>query len=254
MSTLTRDGVLLFYEVAGSDTGEPPLLLTHGYGASARMWEANVPALSKARQVITWDQRGHGRSDSPPSQEAYSEAEFVEDMAALVRHAGAPDAVVGGLSIGGYLSLAFHLAYPEMVAALILCDTGPGYKRAEPRADWNRMAIRRAEAFEAHGLQALGPATEVAGAGHHDAAGLAMAARGVLVQHDARVIESLPSISVPTLVVVGSKDTPFLTAADYLEAKIPGARKVVLDGAGHAANIDRTDEFNHAVIEFLEDL
>jgi pimeloyl-ACP methyl ester carboxylesterase len=68
------------------------------------------------------------------------------------------------------------------------------------------------------------------------------------------VIESLPSISVPTLVVVGSKDTPFLTAADYLEAKIPGARKVVLDGAGHAANIDRTDEFNHAVIEFLEDL
>ncbi|MGO9557776.1 MAG: alpha/beta fold hydrolase [Acidimicrobiales bacterium] len=254
MSTLTRDGVSLFYEVTGSDTGDPPLLLTHGYAASCRMWESNVPALSAARQVIIWDQRGHGRSASPPDEKAYSEAEFVEDMAAIIGQAGAPDAVIGGLSIGGYLSLAFHLAYPEKVAALILCDTGPGYKKAEPREDWNRMAIRRAEAFEEHGLQALGPATEVAGAGHRDAGGLAKAARGVLVQHDARVIESLPSISVPTLVVVGSKDAPFLAAADYLEAKIPGARKVVLEGAGHAANIDRADEFNHAVIEFLEAL
>ncbi|MGO9196409.1 MAG: alpha/beta fold hydrolase [Acidimicrobiales bacterium] len=254
MSTLTRDGVNIFYEVTGPDTGRPPLLLTHGFAASARMWQPNLAALSVDRPVITWDQRGHGRSDSPSDPAAYSEAEFVADMAALLQHSGSPDAVIGGLSIGGYLSLAFRLAHLEMTAALILCDTGPGYKNAEAREGWNRMAISRAEALERSGLGALGQSAEVAGAAHRDASGLAMAARGVLVQHDARVIESLPAISVPTLVVVGSEDTPFLAAADYLAAKIPAARKVVLEGAGHAANIDRSDDFNHAVAEFLEGL
>ena len=65
------------------------------------------------------------------------------------------------------------------------------------------------------------------------------------------MIESLATIGVPTLVVVGALDTNFLGAADYMAAKIPGARKVVLEGAGHAANIDAADAFNEAALEFL---
>jgi pimeloyl-ACP methyl ester carboxylesterase len=65
------------------------------------------------------------------------------------------------------------------------------------------------------------------------------------------VINSLPGISVPSLVIVGSEDTPYLAASDYMAAKIPGARKVVIEGAGHAANIDRPEAFNAAVMDFL---
>jgi pimeloyl-ACP methyl ester carboxylesterase len=75
-----------------------------------------------------------------------------------------------------------------------------------------------------------------------------------MAQHDGAVIAHLPAIDVPSLVVVGSEDAPFLRAADYMAAKIPGARKLVIEGAGHAANMDAPDVFNHAVLELLERL
>ena len=80
---------------------------------------------------------------------------------------------------------------------------------------------------------------ERASVAHRDATGLAHAARGMLTQRDASVIETLPHIKAPSLVVVGADDTPFLAASDYMAAKIPGARKVVIPAAGHAANIDQ---------------
>ena len=76
----------------------------------------------------------------------------------------------------------------------------------------------------------------------------------MLTQRDASVIESLPSIRVPSLVLVGSRDTPFLAATDYMAGKIPGAVKVVIPDAGHAANIDQPRAFNDAVTAFLATL
>jgi pimeloyl-ACP methyl ester carboxylesterase len=76
----------------------------------------------------------------------------------------------------------------------------------------------------------------------------------MLTQRDARVINSLPEIKVPSLVLVGDKDTPFLAAADYMAAKIPGATKVVIEGAGHASNIDQPAAFNDAVAKFVQDV
>jgi pimeloyl-ACP methyl ester carboxylesterase len=74
----------------------------------------------------------------------------------------------------------------------------------------------------------------------------------MLTQRDARVIESLPAIAVPSIVIVGENDTPFLAASDYMAAKIPGAKKAVIPNAGHAANIDNPEAFNAALIGFLE--
>lgn len=252
MPYIDREGVRIHYEVAGSSTGRPPLLLTHGYSATAEMWSANLPALSRHRPVITWDIRGHGLSDSPQSQAAYSEAASVDDMAAILDAVGTPRAVVGGLSLGGYLSLAFHIRYRERVVGLILCDTGPGYRRDEPRAGWNDQAERYAAAFDERGLDALGSSAEVRVSTHRSPAGLARAARGILVQHDARVIDSLPTVAVPTLVLVGETDKPFLTATDVMAAKIPGATKVVIPGAGHASNIDQPEAFDAALGDFLD--
>ncbi|MDQ1395353.1 MAG: hypothetical protein QOG64_612, partial [Acidimicrobiaceae bacterium] len=158
MAYLTNDGVQIYYESTG--TG-PPVLLSHGYSATTDMWRGQVEALSGAYQVIVWDMRGHGRSDAPDDQGAYSEEATVADMAAVLDACGLPSAVVGGLSLGGYMSLAFHLAHPERVDALMLFDTGPGYKRDDARDKWNEMAAGVGARFDEQGLEALGRSPEV---------------------------------------------------------------------------------------------
>jgi len=249
---LWRGGVPLFYEVHGAADGQPPVLLTHGYSASSAMWEPNLPTLGRNRRLITWDIRGHGRSDSPEDPALYSEELSVGDMLAVLDAEGVDRAVLGGLSLGGYLSLAFHLRYPERVAALMLFDTGPGFRRDDAREEWNRRVERTAAAFEMQGQDLLRDRPKEEGSQRRNAVGLARAARGIMAQHGSHVIDSLPDICVPTLVLVGAGDQPFLAASEYMAAKIPGARKVVIPDAGHTANVDQPEAFNRAVLEFLE--
>ena len=252
MPTIDRDGVKLHYEVHGSG---PTLLLTHGYSSTSAMWQGQIAALSKHHRLVLWDMRGHGRSDYPDDPAAYSEALTVADMAALLDEVGTDKAIVGGLSLGGYMSLAFYRAYPERVSALLIIDTGPGFKKDDAREAWNKRAQETAERFERQGLAVLKSASpERSRVSHRDASGLARAARGMLTQRDARVIETLPNIKVPALIVVGADDTPFLAASDYMAAKIPGAQKVVIPAAGHAVNIDQPQAFMDAVLPFLDGL
>jgi pimeloyl-ACP methyl ester carboxylesterase len=252
MPKLDRDGVKLHYEVHGSG---PALLLTHGYSSTSAMWKGQIEALSKHHQLVLWDMRGHGQSDYPDDPAAYSEALTVADMAALLDEIGAESAIVGGLSLGGYMSLAFYRAYPERVRALLIIDTGPGFKNDDARDAWNKRSHETGDRFEREGLAVLQSLSrERSTVSHRDASGLARAARGMLAQRNSRVIESLPGITVPTLVVVGADDAPFLAASDYMAAKIPGAKKVVIPAAGHAVNIDQPQAFVEAVLPFLESL
>jgi pimeloyl-ACP methyl ester carboxylesterase len=253
MTMLKReDGAEIYYEVHGEG---PAILLSHGFSATSQMWRDQVAPLSRDHRLILWDMRGHGRSAYPDDQSLYSEAATVDDMAAILDAAGERMAIVGGLSLGGYMSLAFHRLHPERVRALMVFDTGPGYRKDEPREAWNANAIRRAERYEAEGLGDLSRASrEVRTATHRDATGLARAARGMLTQRDGAVLESLSTITVPTLVLAGADDTPFLAATDYMAGKIPGAQKVIVPAAGHAANIDQPEAFNRAVMSFLQGL
>ncbi len=251
MTTLNRDGVKIHYEVHG--TG-PTILLSHGYSSTCRMWDGQVAALKDRYQVIVWDMRGHGESDYPKDPALYSEGLTIGDMRALLDVVGADKAIVAGLSLGGYMSLAFHASHPQRVRALMLFDTGPGFKKDEARAKWNETANKRAADFDARGLAALNSSDEVKLVRHRDAKGLAGAARGMLAQKTDRVIQSLERIAVPTLVLVGANDTNFLAATDYMAAKIKGATKVVIPDAGHAANLHQPAHFNQAVEAFLAKL
>jgi pimeloyl-ACP methyl ester carboxylesterase len=252
MPKLNRDGVNIHYEVHGSG---PALLLTHGYSSTSAMWQGEIAALAEHHTLVLWDMRGHGQSDYPDDPSAYSEALTVADMAALLDEVGAHSAVVGGLSLGGYMSLAFYRSYPQRVRALLIIDTGPGFKKDNARQAWNARARATADRFEQEGLAVLQSASRERSTVHHrNASGLARAARGMLTQRDARVIELLPDIKVPSLVVVGADDAPFLAASDYMAAKIPGARKAVIPAAGHAVNIDAPQAFLGAVLPFLEEL
>lgn len=251
MPTLNRDGVKIHYEVHGEG---PAILLSHGYSATCRMWDGQIEAFKDRHRVIVWDMRGHGQSDYPDDQNLYSEALTVEDMKAILDACGVDRAIIGGLSLGGYMTMAFHLAHPERCRALMLFDTGPGYKKNEAREEWNSMAIARAERLEKEGLAALGPSDEVRMAQHRSADGLARAARGMLTQVDSRVINSLETIGVPTLVLVGAEDKNFLNAIDYIAKKIPGSTKVVIPEAGHAANLHQPEKFNEAMERFISRL
>jgi pimeloyl-ACP methyl ester carboxylesterase len=252
MPKLNRDGVNIYYEVHGSG---PVLILTHGYSATAQMWKGQIEALSKKHTLVTWDMRGHGQSDYPADQSAYSEEATVGDMAAILDKVGAKKAIVGGLSLGGYMSLAFYRVHPARVSALLIIDTGPGFKKDDARETWNIRARETGDRYDKEGLAVLkSGSAERAYAVHRSADGLARAARGMLAQKNSSVIESLPNIKVPSLVIVGANDTPFIAASDYMAAKIPGAKKVVIPNAGHASNIDQPQAFNEAVTGFVNGL
>ena len=156
-------------------------------------------------------------------------------MAALLDACGVARVVAGGLSLGGFLSLEFCLTHPDRVAGLVLCDTGPGYRRDEARQQWNDRAIAIAEGLE-----------------RDSARGLALAARGMLTQRDARVIDALPAITIPALVVVGARDSDYLGAAEYMAARLPRASHAVIPDAGHVCNVDQPDLFSQQVLAFLD--
>jgi pimeloyl-ACP methyl ester carboxylesterase len=245
MSILNRGGTAIYYEMHGEG---PALLLTHGFMCTSQMWAPQIDALSRHVRLIVWDLRGHGRTIAPDDPAQYPVEVAAADMAALLDHAGARKAIVGGHSLGGYLGLVFHLHYPERVRALLLASTGPGYRDDAARAQWNARAIRKAERLETEGLRDSEAAGIVHGMG---AKGLALAARGMVVQRDGLVIENLQNMRVPSLIVVGENDTPFRPAADYMSRNIPGATKAVIPDTGHNVNIEQPKLFNDAVLEFL---
>ncbi len=252
MAILDRSDISIYYESHGAG---PAIILTHGFGASSTMWAPQLEALSADHQVIIWDMRGHGRTDSPTAADMYSHAHTVADIAALLDECDVKDpAVIGGMSLGGYMTLAFNVVHPDRVRALLLVDTGPGYRNDAAREKWNERAVERGNRIDMQGLGALARSPEVMSAGHMATYGIAHAARGMLSQRDSSAIDSLPGIKVPTMVVVGADDTAYLGACAYMADRIPGAEYLVIEDAGHAANMDQPEIFNAAVRGFLEKL
>jgi pimeloyl-ACP methyl ester carboxylesterase len=251
MPVVELNGININYEEHGDPSGAP-ILLTHAYAATLQMWNGQFEAWRDYR-VIAWDMRGHGGTDSPPTQDQYTEKLTVEDMAALLRYLDVERAVIGGLSLGGYLSLEFQHAHPQMVRAMVLCNTGPGYRKDEAREGWNEFSIGYAKRFEERGLDGFGRGIEIDAtrAYQRSAQGLAFAGRGILTQRDSVVIDHLESIDVPTLIIWGADDARYKSGCEYMAAKIPDARLVTVEGAGHAVNLYQPDVFNETVLAFL---
>ena len=225
------------------------------------MWEGQRRTLEDRFRVAAWDMRGHGETQTPLEQKYYSEEETVADIVALIDACGeqgadrknAGKAVLVGHSLGGYMSLATYARHPQRIAGIVAVCTGPGYKSDEARAKWNRFAQRTGEKIAATGVvQVGGTGAEVAEARHESLEGIALAASGMLAQRDATVMNLLPNIKVPVLVITGSEDAAYHGAAAYMQRKIPNVSHIDIAGAGHAANLDKPEEFNTALTEFLD--
>jgi len=123
MPFVRREGrTRLYYEVHGSSNGKP-LLLTHGYSSTHEMWKGQIEDFTQAGyRLIIWSMRGHGRSSYPEAAHLYSEKLTVEDIKAILDEVVGEgnQAIVGGLSLGGYVSQAFYRDYPERVKALLI--------------------------------------------------------------------------------------------------------------------------------------
>lgn len=246
------NNIKMFYEVHGEGY---PVVFTHGFTATHQMWDPQIPVISKKYKFIIYDARGHGRSESPALIDQYSADIVVEDLFRLLLFLDIKKAVVGGLSMGGYISLRFYLHHPEMVKALILMDTGPGYRNPSHREEWNKELEKMANRLETEGISVLtendrkeSPLNIML---QHDPRGLANMARKVVGQHDSVVIDNLGKINVPTLIVVGENDTPYVPATNYMSKIIANSEQVIIPGAGHASNIENEAFFNKVVINFL---
>jgi pimeloyl-ACP methyl ester carboxylesterase len=256
MPTAQLNGIRLYYEVHGRGF---PLVLAHGFAGTAQSWAPQIPALSAHHRLILYDARGHWRSESPKDPRAYSQEIAAADLGALLARLKVKRAIVGGLSMGGVVAMTFYLKYPERVRALILADTGPGFRNPEAREGWNRSRGEVARLLEQDGIRGFADSPHAALDYYTpreimlqlDPTGLAHTNRGILTFHDSSLIDQLPTIAVPTLIIVGANDTDFVQAAAYMQRKISGSELVVLEAAGHGSNVDQPEAFNHAVLDFL---
>lgn len=253
MAYIDRNGVKIYYDIQGP-RGALPVLLSHGHAAATQMWAGQVEALQQKFRVITWDLRGHGRSGCPEDPALYTVEHTVDDIAAILDDCDIHKVVIGGHSLGGVMAFQFQLKYPERLLAMAILNSGPGFRSDTTRDNWNLGCERTALSLQRKGLAALSKSNEVHAEWHADVWGLIHSARGIMTHQDSRMIDNLGSIDVPVLVLVGAQDQEFLGAADYMERKIPDIQKIIIDNAGHAANLDQPEVFNKLLIGFLERL
>lgn len=268
MLVTAADGVQLYAEAHGDGI---PVVLSCAYSTTHENFRPQVePLVEAGARVVLWDYRGHGRSEAPADPGAYTMEHVVDDLGRVLDWA-APRraAVVGGLSFGGLVSLHFALAHPRRVRALLLIATGPGFKNPDAQARWEAGVERTASFVETKGLRAYVDRAAATLVGRNAELPTARAAAAAIAAQDPTglawfgrrvsglapsVIDDLRSIDVPALVLLGSEDRAFQRAAEVMAARLPRARKVVIEGAGHMVNIEAAEAFNREVSGFLKEL
>lgn len=253
------NGVNLHHQVIGGPSGTPTLVFVNSLGTDFRMWRDVVVRLAGEMAIVTYDKRGHGLSGV--GRTPYSIAMLADDLAALLDHLGIDRAIICGVSVGGVIAQQLYAARPELVEALILCDTLP---KIGDDAFWNARIGR----IEAEGLAAVaGPILErwftpdFRRPGNPDYLGyLAMFERqpveGYLATcaalRDCDLTSLAPRIGVPTLCVAGDKDgsTPAAAIADFARL-VPGARFELIKACGHLPSVEQPEALAAILRSFM---
>lgn len=254
-------GLLMAYADHGAGR---PLLLLHGYPLSRRLWQPQVEALSSAARVIAPDLRGHGDTEAPPGP--YTVDQLADDAAHLLNHLGLPGPViVGGLSMGGYIALAFQRRHPQRVAGLILAATRAGADSPEAQANRDKAAAT-AQAEGAAAIVAAMLPKLLAARTYTDQPAVVAEARAIMsgtpvtglvgtlaamkTRPDATA--QLSGIAQPALVIHGAEDALIPPSeAEAMARALPNARLVLVPSAGHLLNLEQPADFNAAVRTFL---
>jgi 3-oxoadipate enol-lactonase len=263
MTTTRIDDIQLAYDDVGSG---PAVVLIHGYPFNRSLWNEQVEALAGNYRVVTPDLRGFGESDT--SEGPATMNRLALDVAKLMDHLGIDQAVIGALSMGGYVALAFVKQFPSRVKALVLVDT-----RAQADTEEGKQTrFQQAEKALSEGMAGIADAmlpkllTPETVSKRPEVVkrvrdmmlktkpqGAASALLGMAEREDQS--EFISTINLPTMIVVGREDaiTP-LVDSETMHSKIQHSRLVVLDHAGHVSNLEQTERFNVALLEFLSTL
>ncbi len=246
----------LAYESFG---GGEPLVLVHAFPLDGRMWTSTARSLAGRCRVIVPDMRGFGASDLGGGDPSI--ADMADDVAALLDSLGLQRASVGGLSMGGYVSLAFAARHRARLERLILADTRAAADSEVARAGRaDALALVAREGVpalvERQVAALLSPAASeatrehVRSLGRQSPEGVSAGIRALRDRPDRRA--ELAAIGCPTLVIVGSGDkiSPPAEMADLARA-ISGARLVEIAGAGHLSNLEKPSEFSAAIAHFI---
>ncbi len=259
MGSVHVNGIDMHYREAGEGA---PLLLIHAFPLGAAMWEPQLDALSGLGRVIAPDLRGFGQTplgETPAALEQYA-----DDLAALLDELGVAQTALGGLSMGGYIAFAFLRKYRARVTALLLADTRAGPDSEEGRQGRERNALLAEREGAGAIAEQMMPKLVAPHApdslreqlrgiiAANPAPGVAAALRAMAARPDSSLL--LPTIDIPTLVLVGAEDTltPPEEARD-IHTSIANSRLVEIPAAGHISNLERPDAFNAAVREWMED-
>ncbi|MFF8275401.1 alpha/beta fold hydrolase [Streptomyces lateritius] len=264
MPSAEINGLTIGYEDKGAGPG-PALVLVHGHPFDRTMWQPQIDRFSATHRVVAPDLRGYGATTVVPGTTPLSA--FAEDLAALLDHLGVREFVLAGLSMGGQIAMECYRLFPERILGLVLADTFPAAETEEGRAARNATADRlltegvagmRAYADEVLDRMVAPYNTHAAPHVHRmmcatDPAGAAAALRGRADRPDYR--ELLTTVRVPTLVVVGRDDafTP-VADAEAMHAALPDSTLAVVESAAHMPNLERPEEFDTALAEFLRSL
>lgn len=251
-------------EIAYDDVGSgPSVVLLHGYPFNRSMWRDQLVELQKDHRVITPDLRGHGESavaQSPATMER-----MAGDVASLLEILNVSRATIAGLSMGGYVALAFYRLFPLRVRSLVLADTRPQEDTEEGKQNREKQAEKALKEGMEGIADALLPkllAAETVATRPEvvkrvrkmivetTPEGAAAALRGMAQRQDHTSF--LSRIIAPTLIIVGSEDTLTpLDDAEMMHREIGGSRMEVIKGAGHVSNIENPEQFNQALVSFL---
>ena len=256
------DGATLSWREVGE--GSDVVVLLHGFPFNSGIWRPQLDAPPSGWRLIAPDLRGFGGS-GPVQDNRLSMDLFAQDTIGLIRHLGLRRAVIGGLSMGGYVVFALLRAAPELARGLILSDTRAGADSAEGK----QGRLKNAKHVQANGTAALIDAMvprllhERTRAelphieqelrrvmGEASPAATAAALLGMADRPDST--PQLRSINVPTQVVVGASDeiTP-PGDARLLARAIPGAQIEIIPNAGHLPNLEQPAAFNQVLTAFL---
>lgn len=263
MTTSLKTGDGRFgYEAAG-DPVRTPLVFLHGIGGAARAWRSQVTAFSDRYRAIAWDMPGYGGSTPLESVSIATLADALQDF---LQQIDAQKPVLVGHSIGGMIVQQWLAKYPREAAAVVLAQTSPAFGKAD--GDWQKQFIeaRLGPLDRGETMKSLAPSLvrELVG-DDPDPAGMELARDCMasvpeasyrsmmlaLLGFDQR--KALANISIPTLVLSGSKDK---NAPAPMMAKmatyIPASTYVELEGAGHLVNLERPKAFDAALDQFLK--
>ena len=266
MPTFSANGVEIYYEITGQGF---PLVWCHEFGGSYQSWEAQVKFFSRRYQVITYAARGWPPSDVPTDPMAYSQDIVVNDLYLLLRHLNISQAHIGGLSMGGSVTLKFGISHPEMAKSLIVASAGSGSTNRETfLATGQAMSDRllsegMAPVAKDYGntnirvqllrKDPLGFETFSTLLSEHSSVGSDLTYQGFVMNRPTvfAMEDDLRSLQVPTLIMIGDEDEPCIEPGIFMKRTIPKSGLSSFPQSGHAINLEEPDLFNRTVLDFL---